>query len=172
MKGIKRPLQRLFVLLAIALFAPVVVAGEWKGLKMGVSTAEDAKRLLGKPTSVYPDYLLFSKVRIKSVFNPDTIVVNLNTRGVIESLFIFPLWGLTDADIEETFGSGKRMTYGEFLEKSGIKSYGAGTRAVEKLHYMPLKLPCDAYAEKRLLVLYADRGFTSGDLLVKLIVFY
>jgi hypothetical protein len=91
---------------------------------------------------------------------------------VIESLFIFPRWGLTDADTEEAFGQGKRMTYEEFLQQSGIRSFGAGTRAVEKLHYLPLTLPCDAYTEKKVLVVYKDGDVTSGDQLVNLIIFY
>ena len=43
---------------------------------------------------------------------------------------------------------------------------------MEKLHYLPLTLPCEAYLEKRVLVVYEDRDITSGEQLVKLIIFY
>lgn len=159
-----------FLITAVA--AQPAGGGVWEGLKIGISTAQDAKTILGTPSSEYPDSLLFSGGAVKSVLRPDTIVVNLNGNKVVESLFIFPLWGVTEGDVRAAFGEGRRMTYGEFLGRSGIKAHGAGTRAAEKLHYLPLELPCEAYPDRNAFVVYEDRDLESGEQLVKLVVFY
>lgn len=172
MRDARRLLLQGVITLVLILCTSFVFAGEWKGLKIGVSSADDAQRVLGKPASVYPEYHLFTPIRIKSQLRPDTVVVNFNARGVIESMMIFPRWGLIDADIEEAFGQGQRMSYGAFLKQTGVTSFGAGTRPAEKLHYLPLGLPCEVYERKKILVLYDEREFTSGDQLVKLVIFY
>lgn len=164
--------RRSAAILLLALLAGPVEAGEWAGLKIGVSTAQDAKRLLGKPSSEYPDSLLFPGDRITSPVHPDTIGIQIDPNQVVESLFIFPLWGVTNVDVQSAFGRGKRRLYGEFLEQSGIKTYGAGTRAAQKLHYLPLDLPCEVFSKEKILVVYEDRDLSSGDQIVKLILFY
>ena len=163
---------RALAFLLTALATQPAGGGVWEGIRIGISTAPDVKKILGAPSSEYPDSLLFSGGAVKSALRPDTIVVNLNGDKVVESLFIFPIWGVTDGEVRTAFGEGRRMTYGELLDRSGIKSHGAGTRAAEKLHYLPLELPCEAYPDRNAFVVYEDRDLESGEQLVKLVVFY
>jgi hypothetical protein len=146
--------------------------GEWGGLKTGVSTERDAVALFGPPISEYPDYLLFRGDRVKSGLNPDTIVVNLTAAKRIESLIIFPRWGVTDEEVRKEFGAGTLVSYGEFLQKTGRTRFGGGTRADQKLHYLQPDDRCELYERLGILVVYDARDLASGNEVVKLILVY
>lgn len=146
--------------------------GEWGGLKTGASTDRDAVALFGPPISEYPDYLLFRGDRVKSALNPDTIVVNLTAAKRIESLIIFPGWGVTDEEVRKEFGAGSLVSYGEFLQKTGRTRVGGGTRADQKLHYLQPDDRCELYERLGILVVYDARDLASGNEIVKLILVY
>lgn len=163
-----------FLLIFFLISFPFIVeSGEWLTLQIGVSKAEDAKKILGLPLQELPDYLLFSGEKIQSKLKADTVVVNLDSNKTIESIFLFPIFGTTEIDTRKFFGGGgKIMTYEEFLTSTGRNSYGAGTRASQKLHYVPLSSECELYENLRALVIYEDRDFSSGNAQVKLVIFY
>lgn len=164
----------IFLALATILLSyPIWVwAIEWNGLKVGVSNAAEAKRVLGKPVSEYPDSLLFSGSKIRSKLNPDTIVVNINQAGTIESIIIFPLWGTTEVEIHKVYGEGQIMTYEHFLKHTGRTHYGAGTRPEQKLHYVQLDNKCEFYNNRNVLVIYDQRELASEHDVVKLVVIF
>lgn len=151
---------------------PQVEGGEWAGLKTGASTDRDAVALFGPPISAYPDYLLFRGDRVKSVLNPDTVVVNLTPAKRIESLIIFPAWGVTDEEVRKELGAGTLVSYAEFLQKTGRTQYGGGTRANQKLHYLQPEDKCELYERLGILVVYDARNLASGNEVVKLVLVY
>jgi len=146
--------------------------GEWAGLRTGVSTDRDAVARFGPPLSAYPDYLLFRGERVTSGLNPDTVVVNLTPHKTIESLIIFPGWGVTDEEVRKEFGPGTLVSYGEFLQKTGRMRVGGGTRADQKLHYLQPDDRCEWYERLGILVVYDARDLASGHEVVKLILVY
>lgn len=145
---------------------------EWAGLRVGVTTLADARQRLSAPVQESPGSLLFRGEPINGPLRAESMVVNANTRGVIESIFVFPAWGTLDRDVRALFGPGKLMTYGEFLRVTGRTSYGAGTRAEGKLHYLPLDLLTESYPEMGMLVVYDSAEVAARDRLVKLLIVY
>ncbi|MBI2877803.1 MAG: hypothetical protein HYY20_13090 [Candidatus Tectomicrobia bacterium] len=148
------------------------MGGEWLGLKIGKSTLEDAKRLLGGAIQEQPDYWVFRGEGIQDRLNPDTVQVNIDPDSkVIRGIFVFPLWGVTNADIRKYFKKkGEVTTYGAFLDGIG-GNYGAGTRCGQKLHYMQLENMCEVYEKEGALVIYDSRDLASEQEVVKLVLF-
>lgn len=151
-------------------------AGEWMGLKMGVSTTNDAKKALGLNNLIgeYPgDFLLlFDGANIHSRIRASTVRVNLRPDRVIEGILIHPEWGVVDKDVHKVYGKGNQSSYADFLASRGKSSFGAGTHVFEKLHYIPLDNLCENYPDKQVLVIYDNRDLASGAEVVKLIVYY
>ncbi|MFQ5849878.1 MAG: hypothetical protein ACE5JU_04730 [Candidatus Binatia bacterium] len=150
----------------------------WRALRVGQSTAKDAKKVLGKPLQEYREQLLYEKKHLHSgdpkdqPIRLDTVVLNLGPKGIIESIFLFPEWGTTDEQLRLLFGKGRKMKYGKFLSSKGKVKIGAGTRPDEKLHYVNLDTPCEVYPKLRVLVVYSRQDVVTGNYLVQLILFY
>ncbi|MFQ5950225.1 MAG: hypothetical protein ACE5J1_06020 [Nitrospiria bacterium] len=151
---------------------------DWRVLRVGQSTARDAKKLLGKALQEYKEQLIYEKKHLDSgdpnarPIGLDTAVINLGLKGVIESIFLFPEWGTTDKQLKPLFGEGRKMKYRKFLSSMGKVKIGAGTRPDEKLHYINLDSLCEVYQKHRILVIYSQQDVVTGNYLVRLILFY
>jgi len=165
------------------IFLPWFVAAaeksyHWRGLRVGQSTAQDIKQVLGEPSQEYREQLLYEKQSFDPQ-NPgvkdarlDTAVFNISAKGVIESIFLSPEWGTTDEQLRPVLGDGQKMSYRKFLSAFGEIRVGAGTRPNEKLHYVDLDATCEVYQRSRILVLYIRQDVVTGHYLIQLIVFY
>ena len=147
-------------------------AHEWNGLKVGASTLADAAERLGTPIQRTADFLLFRGEEIAAPFRTESVVVNASVQGLIESFFVFPVWGTLDRDVRAVLGNGRLLTYGEFLRATGRTAFGAGTRADGKLHYLPPDLLTEVFPELGVLIVYDSADVAARDRLVKLIVVY
>ncbi len=145
---------------------------EWAGLKVGTATLIEARERFGSPLQETPDALLFRGEQLRTPLRTESVTVNANPKGVVESIFIFPAWGTLDRDTRALLGPGKIMTYGEFLRMTGRTAYGAGTRARGKLHYLPPDLLTESYPEMGILVVYDSAEVAARDRLVKLLIIY
>lgn len=178
-----RKVRKSLVGLVVALWGSVFIltwqglplpalGNDWLGLEIGKSTLEDAKKCLGETIQEQPDYWVFRGGGIRDGLNPDTIQVNIDpVTQAIQSIFIFPIWGVTtDIDIHKYFGKGRVATYGTFLSSTGA-NYGAGTRCGQKLHYMQLENKSEIYEEMGVVVIYDSRDLASEQDVVKLVMF-
>lgn len=151
---------------------------DWRALRVGQSTTRDAKKLLGKPLQEYKEQLLSEKKQLDpgdpngQPVRLDTMVLNLGSKGAIESIFLFPEWGTTGEQLRPLFGEGRKMKYKKFLSSIGKVKIGAGTRPDEKLHYINLDSLCEVYQKSRVLVIYSRQDVVTGNYLVHLILFY
>lgn len=159
------------VALAI-LLAPSARGGEWQGVRPGVTSLPQLRDRLGDPLAEYPDSAIFRGPREPEPIRIATVVVNLRPGGVVDSLILFPEWGVTSEDVQETLGEGQMMTYAEFLQATGRRVVGAGERPDTKLHYLNLDTRVELFKGMRVLVAYDDRDLSSGADVVKLIVYY
>lgn len=142
---------------------------EWGGFKVGVTRQAEVRQGLGSPLQDAPEFALYRGDRLVGPLRADSVVVNADTAGLIDSMFIFPVWGTTDRDVRAVLGRGTLTTYGEFLKSTGKTVSGAGTRADTKLHYVPPETITEAYPQMGVLVVY-DGGEPAPDRLVKLII--
>lgn len=162
---------------------PVAAAAEksyhWRGLRVRQSTVQDVKGVLGEPAQEYREQLLYEKLS----FDPqhpdgkdvrlDTVVFNINAKGIVESIFLSPEWGTTDEQLRPILGEGKKMRYGKFLLSTlGEVKVGAGTRPNEKLHYIDLDATCEFYPQSSILMLYIRQDVVTGHYLIQFVVFY
>lgn len=160
--------------------APVIAAvplgaprpHEWAGIKVGESRMADARQRLGAPLQDTPDFALFSAQRVAGPLRADSLVVNADTRGMVESIFVFPVWGTLDRDVRSALGQGKLMAYEQFLASTGRTASGAGTRAREKLHYVAPNVLTESYPEMGMLVVYDGPDQPAGERIVKLLIVY
>lgn len=152
--------------------AAPVRAHEWLGLKVGQSTLADATERLGTALQRTADAFLFRGDVVPSPLRTESIAVNASPDGPIESIFVFPVWGTLDRDIRTVFGSGRLLTYGEFLRMTGRAAAGAGTKADGKLHYLPVDLMAESFSELGILVVYDSADVAARDRLVKLVIIY
>jgi len=143
---------------------------EWDGVRVGATRLADAKRRFGRPLQDTPDFLLYSGERFAATLRVDSVVLNADARGIVESIFVFPLWGTVDRDVRRLLGPGQGMSYREFLKRTGRTATGAGTRAQGKLHYLPPDTPTEAYGEMGLLVVYDAADAGARDRIVKMII--
>lgn len=163
---------------ALALVLSMLLAagaggGEWEGLRPGVTPLAQVRERLGQPLAEYPDAALFrGRAAAGQPIRVATVLAQLRPGGVVDSLILFPEWGVTNEDIREAMGEGQAMTYGEFLQATGRRVAGAGERADTKLHYVNLENRVELFARERVLVVYDDRDLSSGAEVVKLIVYY
>jgi hypothetical protein len=169
------------VIVFLLVFSSISAAAKpynWRALKVGQSTVKDAKKLLGEPHQEYREQFLYEKQFLDpgdpnaQPVRLDTVVLNIGAKGVIESVFLFPEWGITDEQLRPIFGKGQMMTYRKFLSSMGEVKIGAGTRPDEKLHYVSLDAPCEVFSQYRVLVLYSRQDVVTGNYLVQLILFY
>jgi HEAT repeat protein/PBS lyase HEAT-like repeat-containing protein len=142
---------------------------EWAGVRVGVTRLADVREALGTPLQQAPDFLLYRGERFVSPLRVDSVVLNADARGIVESVFVFPLWGTLDRDVRSLLGQGVVGSYADYLKTSGRAVIGAGTRAEGKLHYLPPEALTEAYAQMGMLVVY-DGGESAPDKLVKLII--
>lgn len=149
-----------------------VKAHEWLGLKVGRSTLADATERLGTALQRTSDAFLFRGDAVPSPLRTESIAVNGPPDGPIESIFVFPMWGTLDRDVRAVFGSGRLLTYGEFLRMTGRAAAGAGTKADGKLHYLPVDLMAESFSELGILVVYDSADVAARDRLVKLVIIY
>lgn len=171
------------ILISSLFFLPAVSQANskpyiWRGVQVHQSTPDDVKKALGEPAQEYREQLLYEN----QVFDPadpngqhirlSTVVLNIGVKGVIESIFMSPEWGITDKDFRPFFGKGKRMSYRKFLSTKGDVKVGAGTRPNEKLHYVDLDSPCELFEQSQVLFIYQRQDVVSGNFLVQFIVFY
>jgi hypothetical protein len=145
---------------------------EWAGIKVGESRMADARQRLGVPLQDTPEFALFSAERVTGPLRTDSLVVNADTRGMVESIFVFPVWGTLDRDVRSVLGQGKIMAYERFLASTGRTVSGAGTRAREKLHYVAPNVLTESYPEMGILVVYDGPDQPAGDRIVKLLIVY
>lgn len=145
---------------------------EWAGLKVGSGTLTDASERFGAPLQRTADSVLFRGEALRSPLKAESIVVNASAEGVIESIFVFPVWGTLDRDVRGVLGAGQLLTYGEFLRLSGRTALGAGTRADGKLHYLPPDLLTESFPELGMLIVYDSADVAARDRLVKLVIVY
>lgn len=160
--------------IALAIHAAVSAgAGEWEGIRPGSSTVKQIRERLGDPLAEYPDSAVFKgRAGGQQPIRISTVVAILQPGGVVDSLILFPEWGVTDEDIREALGKGQPMTYAEFLQATGRRVVGAGERANTKLHYLNLDTRVELFAQERVLVAYDDRDLSSGAEVVKLILYF
>jgi hypothetical protein len=142
---------------------------EWAGIRVGAARLADVRSVLGKPVQEAPDFVLYTGERLLSALRVDSIVLNADVNGVIESIFVFPVWGTVERDVRALLGNGAVGTYSDYLKASGRTAYGAGTRAGGKLHYLPPETVTETYAAMGMLVVY-DAAEAGQDRLVKLII--
>jgi HEAT repeat protein len=148
---------------------PVLLPHEWGGVRVGSTALADLRKRLGSPLQETPDFLLYQGERLPAPLKVDSVVVNADAKGVVESIFVFPAWGTVDRDVRALLGRGKVMTYGEFLTATGRTAVGAGTRAGGKLHYVPQDMLTESYAEMGVLIVY-DGDASAREHLVKFMV--
>lgn len=151
---------------------------QWRALRVGVSTTEEIKKILGDPTREYREQLLYEN-RVLYGSKPsdqplrlNTVVLNIQAKGIVESIFLFPEWGSTDEQLWPIFGTGDKMSYQKFLSTMGQVKIGAGTRPNEKLHYISLDAPCELFSQYRALAIYSQQDLVTGNYLVQLILFF
>lgn len=147
-------------------------AREWAGLRVGTASFAHARERLGTPLQATPEFLLFGGEQARGPLRAESLVVNGSREGLIESIFVFPAWGTLDRDVRAVLGTGKVMSYGEFLRSTGRSASGAGTRAAEKLHYLPQNLVTESYGDLGVLVIYDGAEATAQDRQVKLLIVY
>ena len=160
---------------AVAARAPIPAPlrpREWVGLKVGATMVADAVERLGTPLQRTADSLLFRGDQVPSPLRAESLVLNAASDGLIESIFVFPVWGTLDRDARAVLGQGRLMTYGEFLRVTGRTALGAGTRADGKLHYLPPDLLTESFPELGMLVVYDSADVALRDRLVKLLIVY
>ncbi len=145
---------------------------EWVGLKVGSTMMADAAERLGTPLQRTADSLLFRGDQAPSPLRTESLVLNAAPDGVLESIFVFPVWGTLDRDVRAMLGHGRLMTYGEFLRITGRTASGAGTRADGKLHYLPPDLLTESFPELGMLVVYDSADVSVRDRLVKIVIVY
>lgn len=153
----------------VAASLPPLRPREWGGFKIGVTRQAEVRQGLGSPLQDAPEFALYRGERLAGPLRADSVVVNADTTGLVDSIFIFPAWGTTDRDVRAVLGRGTLTTYGEFLRSTGKTVAGAGTRADTKLHYVPPQTLTEAYPQMGMLVVY-DGGEPAPDRLVKLII--
>lgn len=158
---------------ALAILAAVSArGGEWEGVRPGTSTVAQLRERLGDPLAEYPDAAVFKGRAGNQPIRIATVVAQLRPGGVVDSLILFPEWGVTDEDVREALGKGQPMTYAEFLQATGRRVACAGERADTKLHYLNLYTLVELFAQEQVLVAYDDRDLSSGAEVVKLILYY
>jgi hypothetical protein len=160
------------VALAIVLLSALARGAEWEGVKPGVSTMAQLRERLGDPLAEYPDSAVFRGRPGPQPIRIATVVAQLQPGGVVESLILFPEWGITNEDVREALGEGQTMTYAEFLRGTGRRVEGAGERPNTKLHYLNLDDRVEVFTRARVLVAYDDRDLSSGAEVVKLMLYY
>ncbi len=141
-------------------------------MRPGTSTIAQLRERLGDPLAEYPDSAVFKGRQETQPIRIATVVAQLRPGGVVDSLILFPEWGVTDEDVREALGKGQPMTYAEFLRATGRRVAGAGERADTKLHYLNLDTRVELFAQERVLVAYDDRDLSSGAEVVKLVLYY
>lgn len=145
---------------------------EWAGLRVAATRTGEARMRFGAPLQETSSFALFSGERFAGPVRADSVVVNADTKGQIESIFVFPVWGTLDRDVRALLGQGTLMPYADFLKTTGRTRYGAGTTAGEKLHYVPPQLMSESYPEMGMLVIYDTAEPVASERLVKLIIVY
>lgn len=151
---------------------------DWRAVRVGSSSFNDIKKVLGEPSQEYGDQLLYENRHLDGGTASDqplrlnTVVLNIGSKGVITSIFLFPEWGITDEQLRPIFGTGEKMSYQNFLSSMGEVKVGAGTRPNEKLHYVSLNAPCELFPQHRALAIYSQQDVVTGNYLVHLILFF
>ena len=145
---------------------------EWAGLKVKVTRTADLVERLGAPLQQTADSLLFRGSAMPSSFPTESVVVNAADDGLVDSIFVFPVWGTLDRDVRAILGRGRILTYGEFLRATGRTAFGSGTRADGKLHYLPPDLLTEFFPDLGMLVVYDSADIAAGDRIVKMLVVY
>lgn len=145
---------------------------EWAGLRVGVTPITEVRRRLGEPLQQTAEFVLYGGDRVAAPLKADSVVVNTGAGGVIESIFVFPVWGTMDRDIRALLGPGKLMPYAEFLKATGRTAQGAGTNAGGKLHYLPPDAATESFAEMGMLAVYDAADPAARERLVKLLIVY
>lgn len=145
---------------------------EWAGVRVGTTGLAEVRQRFGQPLQESPDLLLYPGHRFHTPVRADSVVLNVDRQGLIESIVVVPGWGTVDRDLRALLGHGKTMTYGEFLALSGRPQHGAGTRADGKLHYLPPEAITESYAEMGVLVVYDSTEAAARNRLVKLLIIY
>ncbi len=146
--------------------------GEWEGIQPGKTSFSQLRDRLGDPTAKYPDSAVFRGPRKAKAIRIATVVAYLRPEGVVDSFILFPEWGVTNEDVHEEMGKGQLMSYAEFLKLSHRRIVGAGERPNTKLHYLTLDTRVELFKKTRMFVAYDDRDLTSGEDVVKLMVYY
>lgn len=146
--------------------------GEWEGIRPGVTSFSQLRDRLGEPTSRYPDSAIFPGPRKPQPIRISTVVVYFRSGGIVDSFILFPEWGVTNEDIHEEMGKGQLMSYARFLKISGRQIRGAGDRPNTKLHYLTLDTQVEYFKKSRILVAYDERDLTSGEEVVKLMLYF
>jgi hypothetical protein len=145
---------------------------EWSGVHIGVTALAEVRQRFGEPLQANPELLLYPGERFHTPLRVDSVALNADGQGVVESILVFPGWGTVDRDVRALLGLGRTMTYGEFLALSGRTRYGAGTRAGGKLHYLPSEAITESYPEMGMLVVYDSTDPAASNRLVKLLIIY
>jgi HEAT repeat protein/PBS lyase HEAT-like repeat-containing protein len=145
---------------------------EWAGIRAGSMGLTEARERLGQPIQETPEFLLYPGAKFAAPVRADSVVLNAGAGGVIESIFVFPMWGTMDRDIRALLGQGNVMPYAEFLKSTGRTGYGAGTRVGGKLHYLPPESITESFTEMGILIVYDTTDAASRDRLVKLLIIY
>lgn len=171
MKGRISAVALAAVMLTI-LAVPYARGGEWEGMRPGVTSLAQLRVRLGDPVAEYPDSAIFRGPRNGQPIRVATVAAQLRPGGVVDSLLLFPEWGVTNREVQEVMGEGQIMTYAEFLETTGRRVVGAGERPDTKLHYLSLDTRVEMFKKMRVLVAYDERDLASGADVVKLIVYY
>ena len=145
---------------------------EWAGLKVKATRTADLVERLGVPLQQTADSLLFRGSAVPSSIPTESVVVNTSDDGLVDSIFVFPVWGTLDRDVRAILGHGRILTYGEFLRATGRTTFGAGTRADGKLHYLPPDLLTESFPDLGILVVYDSADVAAADRIVKMLVVY
>ncbi len=153
----------------VAATPPPIRPREWSGLRVGTTPLAEVRARFGTPLQETPEFVLYPGDRLRAPLRTESVVINIDGRGVIESIFVFPAWGVVEGDLRALLGPGKTMPYAEYLAATGRSAQGAGTTVRGKLHYLPPDVPTESYAEMGMLVIY-DSDASGGQRLVKLVI--
>lgn len=156
----------------VASGTPSLRPHEWAGVRVGGTRLAEVRERLGQPLQETPDFMLYRGERFPGPLRVESVVLNADTEGLIESIFVFPAWGTLDRDVRAVLGQGKVLSYAEFLKLTGRTAYGAGTRAGGKLHYLPPETMTESYTAMGVLVVYDSAEAAARDRLVKLLIIH
>jgi len=145
---------------------------EWAGVGVGSTRLAEARERFGPPLQETADFMLYRGERFPGPFRVESVVLNADGRGLVESILVFPAWGTMARDVHAVLGQGTVMPYAEFLKLTGRTAYGAGTRAGGKLHYLPPEAITESYAAMGVVVVYDGVEAGVHDRLVKLLIIH